>query len=52
MTFILEDTFEMPYAEMVQLKIIEPLGLRDTYVGGATHVAKNEAYSYSFTEEW
>jgi len=52
LTFILEDTFEIPYAEMVHHKIIEPLGLRNTYVGGKTNVAKNEAYSYSFTEGW
>ncbi|WP_149276581.1 serine hydrolase domain-containing protein [Pareuzebyella sediminis] len=52
LTFILEDTFGIPYSELVRRKIIEPIGLRNTYVGGKTDITKNEAYSFSYSEGW
>ena len=40
------------YEEIIQRRIAEPLGLRNTYVGGAVNPQRNEALPYAFTGEW
>lgn len=52
LTYILEKTFNKPYAELVKDKIAKPLGLKNTYYGGAVNSANNEAYSYKYRNGW
>ncbi|MEX0274599.1 MAG: serine hydrolase domain-containing protein [Flavobacteriaceae bacterium] len=52
LTFILEDVFQKPYAELLQEKIIGPLGITNTYVGGDITIANNECHSYRYHKKW
>ena len=52
LTFILEETFENPYSELIDEKIITPLGLKDTYVGSQIKVTEHEANSYAYAKNW
>jgi len=52
LTFILEDAFKKPYTELVKEEITDPLGLKNTYVGGTIDSASNEAQSYSYSSGW
>ncbi|MEM9143007.1 MAG: serine hydrolase domain-containing protein [Bacteroidota bacterium] len=52
LTFILEDAFKEPYAQLVREKITEPLGLKNTRIGGTIKVRQNDAYSYSYQDSW
>lgn len=52
LSYILEKTYKKSYKELLTLKIIKPLGLKNTYFGGKTNIQNNECYSYSFEESW
>ncbi|MEX0312810.1 MAG: serine hydrolase domain-containing protein [Allomuricauda sp.] len=52
LAFILEDTFKKPYSVLLKEKIISPLDLPNTYVGGPIATENNEAYSYRFFGKW
>jgi len=48
LTFILEDIYQKPYAEILKEKITGPLNLQNTSIFGNTDPKKNESYSYKF----
>ena len=52
LTFILEKTFNMSYAELVQTHIVKPLRLTNTYVFGKVNPKNNEAKSYHYFGSW
>ncbi len=52
LSYILEKVYKKPFKTIVDEKIIKPLGLKNTYYGGKTNSANNEAYSYSFNNKW
>lgn len=52
LSYIIEKAYKMPYKELVNQKIIKPLGLKNTYYGGKINTASNEANSYSFNGQW
>lgn len=51
LSFILEDIYGKSYAELLQEKIIKPLGLSNTFFGEYINEKNNECYSYSFTNK-
>lgn len=52
LSYILEKTYKKPYKELLDARIIKPLGLKHTYFGSKTNLQNNESYSYSFTDKW
>lgn len=52
LTYILERTFNEPYAALLDRYIAKPLGLSDTYVGGKINTETNEAHSYKSVDGW
>lgn len=52
LTYILQKIYKKPYAQILNEKIVNPLGLKDTYYGGKINVANNESYSYEFKRGW
>jgi len=52
LTFILEETYDEPFHEILEEKIIEPIGLDETYIGSAIDLSKSECYSYSYDGDW
>ncbi|MEZ7505013.1 serine hydrolase domain-containing protein [Flavobacterium sp. Arc2] len=52
LSYILEEVYKQPYAALVQTKVVKPLDLKNTYFGGKIDLAKNEGYSYSYTDKW
>src|SRR5690606_38745886 len=52
LSYILEQTYAKPYADLLQEIIVEPLGLKNTYVFGKINPHKNECKSYSFIGSW
>jgi D-alanyl-D-alanine carboxypeptidase len=52
LTYILEKTFKKPYAVLIEERIAKPLGLKNTYYGGAVNPANNEAHSYQYRGGW
>lgn len=52
LTYILEKAFNKNYKELIKEYITNPLGLKNTYLGGKISVANNECYSYRFVEKW
>lgn len=52
LTYILEDIYKEPYSEILNKKIIEPIGLKNTCFGNKINVENNEANSYKFREIW
>lgn len=52
LSFILEKIYKKPYSEILQEKIIKPMGLKNTYVGGKINLKNNEANSYTFENNW
>jgi CubicO group peptidase (beta-lactamase class C family) len=51
-TFILQRAYGKPYTQLLQDKIVQPLGLKDTYVGGRIDLKKHEAQSYDYDGGW
>jgi D-alanyl-D-alanine carboxypeptidase len=52
LSYILEKIYKKPYAEILKTIVIAPLGLKNTYFGGAINLKYNECYSYDFIEHW
>lgn len=52
LSFILEDIYKKPYGEILDLKIIKPLKLKNTYLGSKISLEKNESYSYTLVGKW
>ena len=52
LTYILQKTFNKPYAQLLQEYIIKPVGLQNTSMGGKINPAKNECKSYVFNGSW
>ncbi len=52
LTYILEKTFQEPYAELLRQYICEPLGLDNTYMGGKIDTLRQECRSYRYLGEW
>lgn len=52
LSFILEKIYKKSYSEILQEKIIKPIGLTNTYFGGKIQSEKNECKSYSYSENW
>src|SRR5690606_9402594 len=46
LTFILEDIYQKSYAEIIDEKIVKPLNLNRTKLGGKINTSNNEANSY------
>ena len=51
LSYIIEKICKKPYSEVLQERIVSKLGLKDTYYGGKTNLANNEAYSYSYKND-
>ena len=52
LTFILQKVYKKEYAQILEDKIIKPLGLKNTYFGKKTDLEDNECYSYRFKDSW
>ena len=53
LTYILERIYQKSYADILKEKIIIPIGLNNTYLGGKTNTKNNECNSYIFSEsDW
>ncbi|TFF32153.1 serine hydrolase domain-containing protein [Mucilaginibacter psychrotolerans] len=52
LSYIIEKITGKPYAEVVKKRIIDKIGLKDTYYGGKINVAANEALSYNYAGSW
>lgn len=52
LTYILEKSFKKTYSEILTENIAQPLGLKDTYLGGKIDVGANESKSYRWTGTW
>jgi D-alanyl-D-alanine carboxypeptidase len=52
LTYILQKLYREPYAQILEEKIVNPLGLKDTYYGGKIDISNNESYSYQFNSRW
>ena len=52
LSYILEKTYKKPYKEILNSKIIKPLGLKNTYFGGKTNFQNNECHSYHYDTKW
>lgn len=46
LSFILEKLYKKSFAEILSEKIVDPIGLKNTYFGGKIDIEKNEANSY------
>jgi D-alanyl-D-alanine carboxypeptidase len=53
LSYILEKTYKKTFSEIVNDKIVKPLGLKNTYVGAKTNIQNKECNSYTFNgEQW
>jgi CubicO group peptidase (beta-lactamase class C family) len=52
LTYILEKSFKKPYANLLVEYIINPLGLKNTHLGGKINPKNNECNSYSISGDW
>ncbi len=52
LSYILEKIYKKNYSLILIKKIINPLGLKNTYFGGKSNLINNESYSYSFEKKW
>ena len=52
LTYILEKIYQKPYYEILEEKIIKPLGLKNTYYGKKINTKDNECNSYKYEEGW
>jgi D-alanyl-D-alanine carboxypeptidase len=52
LSYILEDIYHKSYSEILNEKIVKPLGLKNTYFGHDADIKNNEAYSYSNDGGW
>lgn len=52
LTFILEKIYKRPYEDLLRSQILNPLGMKETYVFGPIEVGKGEAKSYLYNGNW
>ena len=52
LSYIIEKKYKKKYSEVLDLKILKPLGLKNTYFGHKTNINDNECYSYRFEKKW
>ncbi|MFA9213598.1 MAG: serine hydrolase domain-containing protein [Candidatus Methylacidiphilales bacterium] len=52
LTYILENTFAKSYSDLIQERIVKPIGLTNTYVFGKVNTSNNECKSYNFEGSW
>ena len=52
LTFILEEVFGKPYAELLDVYIVRPAELENTGIMLPAAQGKNAAFSYTYTTEW
>jgi CubicO group peptidase (beta-lactamase class C family) len=52
LSYILEKIYKKPFKSILEIKILKPLELKNTYFGGKTNLDKNENYSYDWEEKW
>ncbi|MEH3114122.1 serine hydrolase domain-containing protein [Pedobacter terrae] len=52
LSYILEKTFKMPYAQILDKYIAKPLALKNTFLGKKINSKNNEANSYRFERDW
>lgn len=52
LTLILEKVYAKPYEKLLQERIFEPLGLKNTYIFGPISVQKGETKSYIYNGAW
>lgn len=52
LTYILEKIFKKPYAELLKEYITQPVGLKNTCMGGKINPTKKESKSYRYCGEW
>lgn len=52
LTFILEKTFNLPYAALIQEYIVKPAGLSNTSLGGKINTSKKDCKSYKYLDTW
>lgn len=52
LSYMLEKTFKMPYAQILDKYIVKPLALKNTFLGKKINSKNNEASSYRFEGNW
>lgn len=52
LSFIIEKIYKKPFKQVLNDKIIKPLGLKNTYFGGKINLNMNESNSYYFDNKW
>jgi len=52
LTFILENIYKKSYAELLEERIIKPLGLKNTCFGKKININDNECKSYKYKDGW
>ena len=52
LSYIAEDIENLPLAEILQERIVNPCSLKHTYYGGKIDTNKNEAFSYTKSSSW
>lgn len=52
LSYILEHIFGKKYAEILDINIVQPLQLKNTYFGTSAIRKKQEALSYTYTDQW
>lgn len=52
LSYILEKTYKETFESILKKNIVEPLGLKNTYLGKSIDTKSNEVYSYSFVGNW
>ena len=52
LSFILERVYKKPFGQLLNERIVKPLGLKNTYVGNKINIGNNECYSYSYIANW
>jgi CubicO group peptidase (beta-lactamase class C family) len=52
LSYILEKTYNKTFAEILDDKIINSIGLKNTFFGNKIDLNNNEAYSYRFNGKW
>jgi D-alanyl-D-alanine carboxypeptidase len=52
LSFILEKIYKKSYSTLLTEKIVKPIGLKNTFVGGEINIKNNECYSYKYFTNW
>jgi len=47
LSYVLEEIYKKPYSEILEEKIIKPIGLKNTYLAENINIDNNECYAYS-----